>query len=76
LQGTKKAEGFKYRLPDPVGRRDLEYYRDPAHRGYLSYLVGEGESPSLFFQTPEQSQKRVSEAKKTNDKELGSNRIW
>lgn len=28
---------YRYRLPDPAGRRDLEYYRDEAHRGYLSY---------------------------------------
>ncbi|KAF2462203.1 ribosomal protein L18e/L15P [Lineolata rhizophorae] len=45
---------FPYRLPDPAGRKDLEYYRDPANRGYLSYMVGEGEGPSLFFKTPQQ----------------------
>lgn len=44
--------GFRYRLPDPTSRKDLEYYRDPAHRGYLSYLVAEGQGPSLFFRTP------------------------
>src|SRR5205085_2817540 len=30
---------FKYRLPDPTSRKDIEYYRDPAHRGYLRHLV-------------------------------------
>lgn len=43
---------FKYRLPDPSSRADLEYYRDVAHRGYLSHLVEEGHGPSLFFKTP------------------------
>jgi large subunit ribosomal protein L15 len=46
------AKPFKYRLPDPTSRKDIEYYRDPAHRGYLSYLVPEGHGPSLFFKTP------------------------
>jgi len=43
---------FKYRLPDPASRKDIEYYRDPAHRGYLSYQVAAGHGPSLFFKTP------------------------
>ena len=50
-QGIKK-EKFKYRLPDPASRKDIEYYRDPAHRGYLSHMVKEGQGPSLFFKTP------------------------
>ena len=33
------ASPFSYRLPDPTSRKDLEYYRDSAHRGYLSHLV-------------------------------------
>ncbi|KAI9815870.1 MAG: YmL10 [Phylliscum demangeonii] len=37
-----------FRLPDPTSRKDIEYYRDPAHRGYLSHLVREGESVSLL----------------------------
>ena len=40
---------YKYRLPDATSRRDIEYYRDPAHRGYLAYTVKKGESPSLYF---------------------------
>ena len=46
------GNGFKYRLPDPTSRKDIEYYRDPAHRGYLSYQVKDGEGPSLFFKAP------------------------
>lgn len=48
-----KLEGRDlYRLPDPTARKALEYYRDPAHRGYLSWTVPEGHSPSLFFKAP------------------------
>lgn len=43
-----------YRLPDPTSRWDMEYYRDPAHRGYLSSQVREGETPSLFWKVPSQ----------------------
>lgn len=43
---------YEYRLPDPISRKDLEYYRDPAHRGYLSHTVDQGKSPSLFFKAP------------------------
>ncbi|KAI1393186.1 uncharacterized protein F4822DRAFT_435580 [Hypoxylon trugodes] len=46
-EARKKA--FFYRLPDPTARWDIEYYRDPAHRGYLSHTLQPGESPSLFF---------------------------
>ncbi|TKA68682.1 hypothetical protein B0A49_09551 [Cryomyces minteri] len=46
------SKRFTYRLPDPTSRKDIEYYRDPAHRGYLSHLVPEGQGPSLFFKTP------------------------
>ncbi|KAM0805026.1 ribosomal protein L18e/L15P [Usnea florida] len=45
-------KSFYNRLPDPTSRKDIEYYRDPAHRGYLSYLVPKGHGPSLFFKTP------------------------
>lgn len=43
---------WQNRLPDPAGRKAIEYYRDPAHRGYLSYQVAEGQGPSLFFKAP------------------------
>ncbi|CAN8096565.1 unnamed protein product [Discula destructiva] len=69
-----RAEGFKKRLPDPVGRWHIEYYRDPAHRGYLSHQVAPGESPSLFFKVPEEVTKKreVKASKKSvrGDREL------
>lgn len=40
---------YKYRLADATGRKDIEYYRDTAHRGYLSHLVPDGHGPNLFF---------------------------
>ncbi|RYN43198.1 hypothetical protein AA0113_g8248 [Alternaria arborescens] len=49
---------YKYRLPDATGRKDIEYYRDPAHRGYLNYLMKDGESPSLFFKPPGEAKDR------------------
>ncbi|GAP88826.1 putative ribosomal protein L15 [Rosellinia necatrix] len=51
LEETRK-KGFFYRLPDPTSRWDMEYYRDPAHRGYLSHMLKPGESPSLYFKVP------------------------
>lgn len=68
---------FKYRLPDATSRKDIEYYRDPAHRGYLSHLVKQGESPSLFFKVPgnRRDQGRV-EAKKRASKASAENRLW
>ncbi|KAI1773652.1 hypothetical protein F4818DRAFT_449036 [Hypoxylon cercidicola] len=47
-----RQKGFSYRLPDPTSRWDIEYYRDPAHRGYMSHTLQPGESPSLFFRVP------------------------
>lgn len=52
VEGAKKLLVWQNRLPDPVSRKAIEYYRDPAHRGYLSYQVGQGQGPSLFFKTP------------------------
>ncbi|EON64013.1 hypothetical protein W97_03243 [Coniosporium apollinis CBS 100218] len=69
---------FAYRLPDPTSRKDIEYYRDPAHRGYLSYSVGEGESPSLFFKTPGQSKmprEGVPNKRKAAEK-AAENKLW
>ncbi|KAK0878207.1 YmL10 [Friedmanniomyces endolithicus] len=43
---------YRFRLPDPTSRKDLEYYRDERHRGYLSHMVAERKGPSLFFRTP------------------------
>ncbi|KAJ5082554.1 54S ribosomal protein L10 [Penicillium argentinense] len=68
-----KAVGFRYRLPDPTRRRDIEYYRDPAHRGYLSHLLKPMEGPSLFFRSPEE---RKSTAGVKKEKVLPENRLW
>ncbi|KAJ5682370.1 54S ribosomal protein L10 [Penicillium macrosclerotiorum] len=68
-----KAQGWKYRLPDPTRRRDVEYYRDPAHRGYLAHLLKPNEGPSLFFRSPEE---RKSAAGTKKEKVLPENRLW
>ncbi|KEZ45259.1 Uncharacterized protein SAPIO_CDS2047 [Scedosporium apiospermum] len=62
---------FKYRLPDPTSRWDIEYYRDPAHRGYLSHLLRPGENPSLFFGVPveKRTKKKVQHKKKVVEEE-------
>ena len=52
VENRVKAMGFQYRLPDPSSRKDLEYYRDAKHRGYLSHTVQEGQMASLYFKTP------------------------
>lgn len=66
---------FYNRLPDPTSRKDIEYYRDPAHRGYLSHLVPEGHGPSLFFKTPGTG--KMAEKKTTKSRAVaGENRIW
>jgi len=69
----ESVSNFQYRLPDPASRKDIEYYRDPKHRGYLSYQVKEGQTPSLFFKTPGiwSGQKRV-----TVKKAAGENKVW
>jgi large subunit ribosomal protein L15 len=60
MLGLMKRLGqtYKYRLPDATSRKDIEYYRDPAHRGYLAYTVKQGESPSLFFKPPGEAKDR------------------
>lgn len=67
------AAGYRYRLPDPTKRTDIEYYRDPAHRGYLSHLVGENESPSLFFMAPIAGKQQ---ARGSKVQKLPENRVW
>ena len=68
-------QSFYNRLPDPTGRKDIEYYRDPAHRGYLSHLVPEGQGPSLFFKTPGTG--KMAGRRKSKSKAAASdNRVW
>lgn len=67
--------GFQQRLPDPTSRKDIEYYRDPAHRGYLSHLVPKGQGPSLFFKTPTTG--KPARRKASGSRAVaGENRIW
>ncbi|GAB7356624.1 hypothetical protein MBLNU459_g7346t1 [Dothideomycetes sp. NU459] len=77
-QGEVGEKKYKYRLPDPASRKDLEYYRDPAHRGYLSYLVEEGHGPSLFFKTPGMGRVAAKRIATKGGKTLakGENRVW
>jgi large subunit ribosomal protein L15 len=64
---------FKYRLPDPAGRKDIEYYRDPAHRGYLAWQLKDGQSPSLFWKTPGLGE---SKRKAVGKKSSADNMLW
>ncbi len=52
LEKARSRKKHYNRLPDPTSRDELEYYRDIAHRGYLSGQVKPGESPSLYFKVP------------------------
>lgn len=70
---------YKYRLPDPTSRKALEYYRDGAHRGYLSHLVAEGHGPSLFFRTPGMGRKGTQRRVSRSGGQAGGgseNRLW
>lgn len=68
-----QAMGYQYHLPDPTKRKDIEYYRDPAHRGYLNHLLRPNESPSLFFLSPMERKSTVGVKK---EKKLPENRLW
>ena len=76
-EGYPSSRPFMYRLPDPTSRKDIEYYRDSAHRGYLTHLVPEGEGPSLFFRAPGKGRstrkKAVTTVGGTSSKD---NRVW
>jgi large subunit ribosomal protein L15 len=67
--------GFQYRLPDPTSRKALEYYRDEAHRGYLSHAVEEGQGPSLFFKVPEEGKQKIVRRKRKPGTGA-ENRLW
>lgn len=71
-------EKYRFRLPDPTSRKDLEYYRDSAHRGYLSHLVADGHGPSLFFKTPGAGKKDLKKmpGKAAKTQQRADNRIW
>ncbi|KAL8842097.1 MAG: hypothetical protein Q9176_002789 [Flavoplaca citrina] len=75
VEVPQEQKEYPIRLPDPTGRKDIEYYRDPAHRGYLSHQLEEGQGPSLFFKTPGFG---TQVARKTRSKAASAaeNRIW
>ncbi|KAK2605884.1 YmL10 [Conoideocrella luteorostrata] len=68
-----KMAPFRYRLPDPTSRHDIEYYRDPAHRGYLSHQLTPGQSPSLYFKVP--GEKKIKSAAKA-EKKVTEETLW
>lgn len=68
------GKGFMYRLPDPTSRKDIEYYRDPAHRGYLSHQLKEGQDPSLFYKSPTTNKPLI--RKKTKTKAVVKAKMW
>jgi large subunit ribosomal protein L15 len=71
------GEKYKYRLPDATARKDIEYYRDPAHRGYLSWTIKDGESASLFFKPPGEAKDRKKQmAKRAAAKATADNRLF
>lgn len=72
LEAARKSP-FRYRLPDPTSRSDIEYYRDPAHRGYLSHQLAPGESPSLYFRVP--GERKVKSAPKA-EKSAVDETLW
>ena len=75
VEGQGEPPVYPKRLPDPTSRKDIEYYRDPAHRGYLSYQLDEGQGPSLFFKTPGTG-KFVAKRVKKKAASAAENRIW
>lgn len=72
--------GYQFRLPDPAGRKEIEYYRDAKNRGYLSHLVGDGQGPSLFWKPP-MTEAELANMKKTQVAERQKrikeqNKLW
>ena len=80
LQERVGGIGYKYRLPDPTSRKDMEYYRDEKNRGYLRYLVKEGQGASLFFKPPLSEQEiEVIRKERGSDRKARraeDNRLW
>lgn len=71
-----KNNPYQFRLPDPTDRKELEYYRDPKHRGYLAHTLKQGELPSLYWK-PQNMVKRVPGAEALGKKKaLEENRVW
>ncbi|QSZ37404.1 hypothetical protein DSL72_009502 [Monilinia vaccinii-corymbosi] len=76
LTAATVTSPFSYRLPDPTSRKDIEYYRDAAHRGYLSHQVEEGQGPSLFFRAPRTGNFQKKSKKAGTAAAARDNMIW
>ena len=62
------------KLAGPSSRFDIEYYRDPKHRGFLSGdVVANKESPSLFFKPLDAV---TVKGKKKGKKQKAANRLF
>lgn len=70
-----KNNSYQYRLPDPTDRKELEYYRDPKHRGYLAHTLKEGELPSLYWK-PQSLPSAPGAEVLGKKKVLEENRVW
>ncbi|PWW76909.1 ribosomal protein L15 [Tuber magnatum] len=64
------------RLANPTARRDIEYYRDPEHRGYLAHTLDEGESPSLFWRAPGKAKNVLSKEQLQKKKDKQANKLF
>lgn len=68
---------WQNRLPDPVSRKAIEYYRDPEHRGYLSYQLKPGQGPSLFYKSRKVGVERMQEgATRAKGATAAESRLW
>ncbi|KAL8653459.1 MAG: hypothetical protein Q9226_003837 [Calogaya cf. arnoldii] len=75
VEVDREQRYYPIRLPDATSRKDIENYRDPAHRGYLSHQLEEGQGPSLFFKTPGFG-KLVAKKNTSKAASAAENRIW
>lgn len=64
----------EHRLADPTSRKDREFYRDPANRGYLAGTLKEGERANLYFKNREIGVDSAEEKAKKVD--TSSNRLF
>ena len=71
-----KNNPYQYRLPDPTDRKELEYYRDPKHRGYLAHTLKAGELPSLYWKPQNLVKREPSVEELEKKKALEENRVW
>ena len=67
---------YPLRLPDAISRKAIEYYRDPAHRGYLAYTVEEGRGPSLYHKPPDEMAAKKRAAMVRSRRKIEENRVW